>query len=271
MFIDTHCHFDFPIFTDHIKASIDRIKAADIRGLIIPAITADRFSTILDLANRYQPIYAALGLHPIYKHSEEDLQILTEKLAAKPDKLVAIGEVGLDRFIFANLDNQEEIATKWQKQCYFFREQLKLAKRFDLPLLIHSRKAADVIHHELRQANLPCRGVLHGFSGSYEQAMQFVKLGYYIGVGGVISYPRAQKTRNAIARLPLTSLLLETDAPDMPLNGEQSRPNRPENIVLIFKILTELRSETAAEISEQILTNTLTLFGRINKMVLSHP
>lgn len=263
MFIDTHCHFDFPPFSDHLDQSISRIKHANIAGLIVPTVSANRFSTVLQLSQQYHEIYAALGLHPIYQHSEQDLQQLTETLKAEKNNVVAIGEIGLDRYI---LENSLDITIDWQQQCYFFRSQLALAKQFDLPVLIHSRRAHDAMYHELRQANLPCRGVIHGFSGSYEQAMQFVKLGYYIGVGGVISYERAKKTRNTIAKLPLSSLLLETDAPDMPLQGQQGEPNRPENIVQIFDILTQLRSESATQILDAISINTLTVFSRINKM-----
>ena len=112
--------------------------------------------------------------------------------------------------------------------------------------------------------------MIHGFSGSYQQAMQFIKLGYYIGVGGVISYTRANKTRHTIAKLPLESLVLETDAPDMPLSGRQGQINRPENIVDTFNILCQLRVEDYKQIGKTILTNTLTLFNRINKMKIQN-
>ncbi|MDF7667041.1 TatD family hydrolase [Orbaceae bacterium ESL0727] len=265
MFIDTHCHFDFPLFLNHLTDALQRVAQANIKGLIVPSVSSDRFDMVLSLAENHPAIYAALGLHPIFQHIESDLHYLTEKLSAQSPKLVAIGEVGLDRYIL----DKPNLAIDWQQQLYFFTQQLKLAKQFDLPLLLHSRHAHDALYHELRQANLPCRGVIHGFSGSYEQAMQFVKLGYYIGVGGVISYPRARKTRTTIAKLPLHCLLLETDAPDMPLNGQQGQPNRPENIAQIFTILTQLRSESAEQILQTITTNTLTLFPRINKMDVS--
>lgn len=257
MFIDTHCHFNFPAFTQNLTASINAIRQANIVGLIVPAVSANHFTQLLQLADKYPEIYAALGLHPIYQHSEADLQQLTNMVRNMPNKLVAIGEIGLDRY---------DLTVNWQQQLSFFRAQLALAKRFDLPVLIHSRKAHDIMYHELRQANLPRRGVIHGFSGSYQQAMQFIKLGYYIGVGGVISYVRANKTRNTIAKLPLTSLMLETDAPDMPLSGQQGEINRPENIVEIYNILIQLRHESPSQIINGILTNTLTLFNRINKI-----
>ncbi|NUF49412.1 TatD family hydrolase [Gilliamella sp. ESL0250] len=260
MFIDTHCHFDFPPFTDYLADSIAKIRQADIIGLIIPAVSANYFDTVLQLADNYHELYAALGLHPIYQHTMADLELLTDIVKTKPKKLIAIGEIGLDRY---------DLSIDWQQQLSFFRSQLTLAKQFDLPVLIHSRKAHDIMYHELHRANLPCRGIIHGFSGSYQQAMQFVKLGYYIGVGGVISYERANKTRNTIAQLPLESLVLETDAPDMPLSGRQGQINRPEYIAEVFNILTQLRNESAEHIMHTILANTLTLFSSINRVKIT--
>ncbi|WP_366941232.1 TatD family hydrolase [Gilliamella sp.] len=257
MFIDTHCHFDFPPFSDFLADSINKIRQANIVGLIIPAVSANYFDAVLQLTNKYHELYAALGLHPIYQHTMADLELLTNIVKTKPKKLVAIGEIGLDRY---------DLSIDWQQQLLFFRSQLTIAKQFDLPVLIHSRKAHDIMYCELHKANLSCCGVIHGFSGSYQQAMQFVKLGYYIGVGGVISYERANKTRNTIAQLPLSSLVLETDAPDMPLSGRQGQPNRPEYITEVFKILTQLRNESPDHILNTILTNTLTLFSGINRI-----
>jgi TatD DNase family protein len=262
MFIDTHCHFNFPAFVTDLDNSIHHVRQAKIASLIIPAVSTEHFSQILQLSKQYSELYAALGLHPIYPHSLADLDELSDIVSASPKKLVAIGEIGLDRY---------DLSVDWKRQLDFFRAQLDLAKRYDLPVLIHSRKTHDVVYHELRQANLPCRGVIHGFSGSFQQAMQFVKLGYYIGVGGVISYARASKTRQTIAQLPLESLVLETDAPDMPLSGRQGQINRPENIVDIFNILCQLRMEDPMQISNTILTNTLTLFSRINRMKMLDP
>ncbi|MBI0113927.1 MULTISPECIES: TatD family hydrolase [unclassified Gilliamella] len=262
MFIDTHCHFNFPAFVTDLDNSINNIRQAKINSLIIPAVSAAHFNQILQLTEQYSELYAALGLHPIYQHSSADLEQLSDIVSTHPTKLVAIGEIGLDLY---------DQSVDWQQQLDFFRAQLVLAKRYDLPVLIHSRKTHDIIYHELHQANLPCRGVIHGFSGSYQQALQFIKLGYYIGVGGVISYTRANKTRQTIAKIPLESLVLETDAPDMPLSGRQGQINRPENIVDIFNILSQLRTEQSSQIINTILTNTLTLFSRINRMEITNP
>lgn len=139
--------------------------------------------------------------------------------------------------------------------------QLKLAKQYDRPVILHSRKSHDQLAAILRRYPVPACGVIHGFAGSLSQAQAFIKLGYSIGVGGTITYERANKTRQAIAQLPLTSLVFETDAPDMPVSGFQGEPNRPERIQWIFQSLCELRHESPDEIAQQLYINSLSLFN----------
>lgn len=213
-FIDTHCHFDFPPFSGDEEASLQRAAQAGVGKIIVPATEAENFARVQALAEKYQPLYAALGLHPgmLEKHSDVSLDQLQQALERHPAKVVAVGEIGLDLF---GDDPQ------FERQQWLLDEQLKLAKRYDLPVILHSRRTHDKLAMHLKRHDLPCTGVVHGFSGSLQQAERFVQLGYKIGVGGTITYPRASKTRDVIAKLPLASLLLETDAPDMPLNGFQ--------------------------------------------------
>ena len=140
-------------------------------------------------------------------------------------------------------------------------KQADVQKILIVAVNLHSRKSHEQLFRFLKQANLPKCGVVHGFSGSYEQAKRFVDLGYKIGVGGTITYERANKTRQAIAKLPLEALVLETDTPDMPVFGFQGQPNRPERIVDTFEALCRLRSENAEVIKETAWQNSLTLFG----------
>lgn len=253
-FTDTHCHFDFPPFVDDIENSLDLAARAGVAKIIIPATEAARFENVLALATKHTPLYAALGLHPIVieKHDDDSLAKLDAMLALKPPKLVAIGEIGLDLY----RDDPQ-----FDKQQAVLDEQLKLAKRYDLPVILHSRRTHDKLAMHLKRHHLPCTGVIHGFAGSLQQAECFVQLGYKIGVGGTITYPRASKTREVMARLPLSALLLETDAPDMPLNGFQGQPNRPERAAGVFASLCELRPETPADIAEALANTTSQLFG----------
>lgn len=252
-FIDTHCHFDFPPFTGNEVSALAGAAEAGVEHIILPAVDETRFDIVLDLASQHAPLYAALGLHPIMieHHTEAGLAELERHLSNRPDKLVAIGEIGLDLY----RDDPQ-----FSRQEWFLDQQLRLAKRYDLPVLLHSRRTHDKLAMFLKRHDLPRTGVVHGFAGSLQQAERFVNLGYKIGVGGTITYPRASKTRDVMARLPLGSLLLETDAPDMPLNGWQGQPNRPERIAQVFDTLCELRSEPPQEIAAVILENTRQLF-----------
>ena len=251
-FIDTHCHFDFPIFQQDLENSLSLAQLADVEQIIIPAVARWNFDIIDKLANQYHQLYSALGLHPLYieEHTEQHLFELAQRLKTA-SRCVAVGEIGLDNY----MENPQP-----EKQEHFLIAQLKLAIEFDLPVILHSRKTHDKLYALLRRYDVPRKGVVHGFAGSQQQAEKFIELGYFIGVGGTITYERAQKTRRAIAALPLEKLLLETDAPDMPVSGFQGEPNRPERIKYVFSQLCELRQETPEAIAKQLYLNSLQLF-----------
>lgn len=253
-FVDTHCHFDFPPFTGAEAESLHLAQQSDVRDIIVPAVTADRFHGILSLAKKFPQLYAALGLHPLYiaQHTDDDLALLDTLLSQRDPRVVAVGEIGLDLFMETPMFEQQQRLLK---------AQFALAKRETLPVILHSRRSHDQLAAMLRQAKLPATGVVHGFAGSLSQAQAFIRLGFAIGVGGTISYARAQKTRQVMAQLPLSSLLLETDAPDMPLQGFQGQPNRPERAAAVFDVLCELRPESPEDIAAALLANTRRVFN----------
>ncbi|QTF10131.1 metal-dependent hydrolase [Brenneria izadpanahii] len=253
-FIDTHCHFDFPPFSENVSESLRLAATAGVERIVIPAVESRYFERVLALSHHHPSLYAALGLHPLYisRHRDADLELLQDRLHQHPAKLAAVGEIGLDFYM-----QTPQLA----RQCALLEAQLKLARQHDLPVILHSRRSHDRLAQLLRRIDVPRTGVIHGFAGSLEQAQAFIRLGYYIGVGGTITYPRANKTRQAIARLPLDRLLLETDAPDMPVSGYQGEPNRPERIAAVFQSLCQLRPESADDIAGAIYRNTLRLFG----------
>lgn len=252
-FIDTHCHFDFPPFAGHETESLARATAAGVMQIIVPAIAAEHFPRVLALAEQHDALYAAVGLHPIAieRHDERSLEQLEACLQQHGRKLVAVGEIGLDLY-------RED--PQFERQQAVLEAQLRLAKRYDLPVILHSRRTHDKLAMLLKRHALPRTGVVHGFAGSLQQAERFVQSGYKIGVGGTITYPRASKSREVMARLPLSALLLETDAPDMPLNGFQGQPNRPEQAARVFATLCELREEPADVIANALMNNTKELF-----------
>ncbi|MTD27479.1 TatD family hydrolase [Erwinia sorbitola] len=253
-FVDTHCHFDFPPFVGDETASLTRAAAAGVEKIIAVGVSAARFDTVMALAEQHQAVYAALGVHPmaIAEHQPEDLAMLEQHLQRRPDKLVAIGEIGLDLFI----ENPQ-----FERQQALLDAQLRLARDYDLPVILHSRRTHDKLAMQLRRIDLPRRGVVHGFAGSEQQALAFIRAGYAIGVGGTITYERASKTRQTFSRLPLASLLLETDSPDMPLQGFQGQPNRPERVKDVWQTLCALRPESPQHIADTLRENTRLIFG----------
>lgn len=259
-FFDTHTHLDY-LQQQTLQPLAELMAVAQAQGVVkilVVAVMARDFKKIAEMTALYpEHLYYGLGLHPLHllEHQEQDLIQLEQLLAIRPKNCTAIGEIGLERGVEALVS-----PVHWQQQCFFFEAQLALAKKYHLAVSIHSRKAHEQLIPFLRQADLISTGVIHGFSGSYEQAKRFVDLGYKIGVGGTITYQRANKTRQTIARLPLESLLLETDSPDMPVFGFQGQANRPERIVQVFNTLCELRQETPEQIAEQIWQNSCALF-----------
>lgn len=253
-FIDTHCHFDFPPFLGSIAQSLTSAQQGGVSDIIIPAVSADNFQRVWRLSQQYPSLYVAMGFHPLYLNlfQWQQLDLLTDYFTQRSVKCVAVGEIGLDLFM-------QEPLFELQQQVLI--TQLKLAKQFDLPVILHSRRTHDLLAALLRRYPVPACGVVHGFAGSLSQAQAFIKLGYSIGVGGTITYERANKTRQAIAQLPLTSLVFETDAPDMPVSGFQGEPNRPERIQSIFQSLCDLRDESPDEIAHQLYINSVSLFN----------
>lgn len=250
--VDAHCHFDFPQFNGRREALWARARCEGIRGLVIPGVRKPDWPRVSALADPGQGIWYCLGIHPwfISEHHWEDLEQLESTLARRPDSCLAVGECGLDG-VRGDLAEQ----AKW------FRAQVHIAQRLELPLVIHSVKTHDQVHALLRAEHWQGRALVHGFSGSYEQARKLVDLGCMIGVGGVITYERARKTREAIARLPASSLVLETDAPDMAPAGVAKGNNSTLELPRILEALAFVRGESVQDLAPALLENVAHLYG----------
>lgn len=255
---DSHCHFDFAAFgsesgTEHAE-HWQRAQAVGVHRLVIPGIEAVQWPTLPTLCAAHNGLYYGLGLHPWWlaqATSEWPSQLAAELTLAKDDpRWVAVGEIGLDKHLSIALERQEAA----------FITQLKLAIEYQKPVIIHSNGTHDRVLKWLRRYPV-IGGVVHGFSGSTQQAAAFWQLGIHIGVGGTITYPRANKTRNAIAALPIEALVLETDAPDMPLSGFQGQPNHPTQLPLVLSALSELLQIDETPLSLQLERNVERLFG----------
>lgn len=249
---DAHCHFDFPVFDGQREDILARARARGITRIVIPGVRRKDWSRVAQTAASSDALFYCLGIHPwfIEEHDERDLVALESALSASSGRCVGVGECGLDRIHGAMAD-----------QMAWFEAQVRIAMRLSLPLAIHSVRAHDEVHGVLRTQGFRGRALVHGFAGSYEQACKLIDLGCFIGVGGVITHARAQKTRSAIARLPLSALVLETDAPDMPPQGVPNGGNSPENLPFILTELAALRGESEAALAPQLLENTRTLYG----------
>ena len=252
--IDTHCHLDFEPLSgvsnpEYLQLTLALAQAENVSTIIVPAVTSSRWQTVLDVCAAPGPVqrYPALGLHPCFlsEHLHDDLERLEGALGQRSE-IKAVGETGLDLYI----DEPD-----FERQLELFEGQVLLAKQFNLPLLMHGRRAVDQIIQVLRQHRPAAGGVLHAFSGSEQQAKQLWDLGVLIGIGGSITYERAQKLRRVVQSVPLESILLETDAPDMPMQGFQGEPNWPHRVGYAARTLAELRSESVERIAEQTTAN----------------
>ena len=235
---DSHCHLDFAVFDGDRKEIIDECKSQGIQHILLPGVTAATWSRLLKLAQSDDLFVSALGLHPYFvqQHSMDHLPLLEQYLAE--NKVSAIGEIGLDYYL-ANLDQD------LQKE--YFTKQLALAKNENLPVILHVRKAHDDVLQQLRKFKLS-GGIVHAFSGSEQQAAQYIDLGFKLGFGGSVTYERATKLRRLIKNVPLESIVLETDAPDMaPAKYSQQR-NSPVYILETLHVISELREEPVQQI-----------------------
>lgn len=252
MLIDSHVHLDLPVFAADRAAVLARSRAAGVTGWVVPAVATADWAALAALAGATPRLYFALGLHPwcIGGQDESALAELALWLARRPPGLVAVGECGLDGLIATDLARQETVLVA----------QIRLACEHRLPLILHSRKTHAALLGLLRRHRPSAGGVVHGFSGSLEEAMAFWRLGFHLGVGGVITHARAAKTRRALAAMPVEALLLETDAPSMPLAGEQGARNEPANLPKVLAALAQLRNCAAAPLADQLTANTVRLF-----------
>ncbi|WP_421229763.1 TatD family hydrolase [Aeromonas jandaei] len=250
--IDTHCHLDFPVFDQDREALLARCRALGVTEYIIPAIAEDNWTRVMALADQRDGLFYGLGVHPWYAGEQREgvMDRLRTLVMSQPAGLVAIGECGLDLRSHVPQGRQFEL----------FEAQIKLAVDVELPLIVHSVRANDTVAKLLRRFKPIRGGVIHAFSGSLQQAEAFWQLGFYLGVGGVISYERANKTREVFRAMPLESLVLETDAPDMPLQGRQGERNTPEALPEIAAILMGIREEPAEYVSTMLHDNAERLF-----------
>jgi len=271
LWIDTHCHLDAREFAHDVDAVRQRARERGVGQIVIPAVDVHNFAAVRGLAHRHGDSYA-LGIHPLCSPGAgvADLQALECALdAGRSDPaLVAVGEIGLDYFVpELDADHQEAL----------LRAQLRLARRFDLPVLLHVRRSVDRVLKALREVPVP-GGIAHAFNGSEQQAQRFIDLGFKLGFGGTLTFERALQVRRVARAVPSEAIVMETDAPDIPPHwlyrsaaerdaGQPQARNEPGELPRIAELLAQLRGVTPEALAEQTCRNAQAALPKLENLM----
>ncbi|MDO9386824.1 MAG: TatD family hydrolase [Thiobacillus sp.] len=250
-FIDTHCHLDAAEFDADRDAEFARAVTGGVTTLVIPAVSRDNFAAVAATCERYPVCLPAWGLHPMLIDVHRPAHLADLRAQIETQRPLAIGEIGLDLFV-RDLD--------YATQEFFYVEQLKIAQEYDLPVLLHGRKANDQLLKHLRRIRVR-GGIAHAFNGSPQQADEFIKLGFKFGFGGAFTWPRANNLRRLAVDLPLEAIVLETDSPDMPPVWVGRGRNAPGELPRIAQTLAELRGIDVTTVAQATTRNAHELFG----------
>ena len=247
--IDTHCH----IYPSEVENAVDIIKECKKNNIdiILNGVDIASNNEILELSKKYDNVYAAIGLNydQIDRFTDDDLVLLEEQI--KNNKIVALGEIGID--YYWTKENSE-------KQIYFFKKQLELAEKYDLPIIVHSRKASQEVLDIIKESNVR-KGSMHCYSGSLELAKEYIKLGFLIGLDGPITYPSNKKGIDIVSNIPIDKLLIETDSPYLSPESKRGQVNTPLNLKEIAEKVSEVKEIPVEEIIDITYNNAKKLFN----------
>ncbi len=259
--IDTHCHLDAAEFDAERAALMQKVDAGRTALMVVPAVERANFGAVASVCREFPGCAPAYGIHPLYvdRARLEDLDALRETLRRAP--AVAVGEIGLDRQVEPRDETLQDV---------YFVEQLKIAHAFDLPVLLHVRKAIEPILGRLREIRV-AGGIAHAFNGSRQQAEEFIKLGFKLGFGGAMTYPGAKRIRALAATLPLDAIVLETDAPDIPPVWKVGGRTTPDDLPRIAAALAELRGVSVDAIAAATSANAFAVLPRLVEHVRDQP
>ncbi len=248
--IDSHTHIDVDAYADDRAAVVARARRAGVTRQIVPAVTAAEWPNLARVCATHEGLHAGYGLHPVYldAHRPEHLDALPGWL--ERERAYCVGECGLDFFV-ASLDRETQLG--------YLRPQLALARELELPVVLHARRAVEAILIELRR-HPGITGVVHSYGGSEEQARQLVELGFMIGIGGPVTYERANRIRRVVEAIPIEHLLLETDSPDQPNASRRGERNEPANLVEVCQCIAAIRGVEPEVIAAATTANAKRLF-----------
>ncbi|PKO51117.1 MAG: DNAase [Betaproteobacteria bacterium HGW-Betaproteobacteria-20] len=260
MLIDTHCHLDAAEFENDRDDIALLALQQGVSRVVIPAVARNNFDAVISLCNQHKHCAYALGIHPMYVGNATLDDLETLKTYVEDNNPVAIGEIGLDYFVTKN---------NIEQQTTFFTEQLKIARQHDLPVILHVRNAIDDVLKYLRRYEIK-HGIAHAFNGSFQQAEQFIALGFKLGFGGAMTYSRALKIRELAKKLPLEAIVLETDSPDMPPEWLAAKArNTPLELNRIAQVLADLRQVNVAQVLDITSTNALKVLPKLTHLCTS--
>lgn len=266
MLVDSHCHLDAAEFGGDAKNIAQQAADEDVRWIVIPAVEVANFDAVAQLAATLPNCVYALGIHPMFvpQAKDDDLTLLRARVstAIADPRFVGIGEIGLDFFV----PELAEGALR-DKQEYFYAEQLKIARDFGLPVILHVRRSQDVLLKYLRRIRVN-GGIAHAFNGSEQQAKAFTDLGFVLGFGGAMTFTRALQIRRLAASLPPEAIVLETDAPDISPSWLHPGVNTPSQLPRIAAVLAELRGQSLAEIASQTSQNVARVLPRLGNLMM---
>lgn len=248
--VDSHSHIDADEFDADRARVVAQARAAGVTRQVVPAVDAITWPKLRDVCQAHAGLFPAYGLHPTFlaRHTPQHVAQLREWLAR--ERPLAVGECGLDYFI-EDLDREA--------QAVYFQAQLEIAREFDLPVIVHARRAVEDVLLAIRRVE-GLRGVVHSFSGSRQQAEQLWEHGFLVGLGGPVTYARARRIRRLAATMPLECLLLETDAPDQPDCHTRGQRNEPARLTTVLATIAELRGEDPAHVAAATTANAERLF-----------
>jgi len=251
MLIDSHCHLDFEIFDGDRQQILQRAIENNISDIVIPGTEKRYWQRINKLCASHKNLHACYGLHPywINNHTQQDLAQLEKYIGTHMP--VGLGECGLD-FRRQQIDKKTQLI--------FFEAQLAIAENQQLPVVIHSVKASEVVIQSIKKFK-KLSGMIHSYSGSFEQAKQLIDLNFFISISGSVTYDNAKKIKTVVKKLPLTSLLLETDAPDQSDQNNADKRNEPAYLVNTLNVISVLRNEQPDIIARQTTLNAKKLFS----------
>lgn len=257
LFVDTHCHLDYPSFENDLESVVQHASDAGVYRIVVPGLNISSSYEAVRLAEKYESIYATIGVHPSDVDDYSEKQIPDLYSLAKHPRVVGIGEIGLD--YYHRSDNKD-------LQLFVLNQMLEISRLTNKPVILHSRNALtelmDIITewHNVNQTS-SCRGIFHAFEGTFEEAQALVNLGFLLGAGGPVTYKNAKIKHEVFSKIGLSNIVLETDAPFLPPQEYRGTRNEPQFIPLIAKKIAELQDSSLEKVAIVTTQNALNLFN----------